>query len=192
MKIFFCPLQYLDDRLLIDTHRGFHAIENNYKKNKNTNNKIVKFIYGFKDRINWFNQYHERLVTEMDFRFGYKEHKSPVIITPKLRYTTWKPPLEFIEDDINYLKHRFKFANKEIKYTNRDIPEFLKDIERAIHPVCDDCIYFSEEYDKKAKRCYHSKLRKTGSFCESWDNGKGIKFRYEYKSQILKDIFGGN
>lgn len=179
MRIMYCPLHYLDDDLLIETHRMFHRVENLYIDGCKTN-EYVNFFYSLKERINWFYQLHERCVEEINFRFQHfkvNSHKTPPLLNMKLTYRTWIPsPEKYIENDIKYIIHRYRFKRKNIKYTRRPLPNFLVNIERDIDASCDNCIYFGENV--KRRKCLQSVLRKPGGFCQNWTNGE-IKYLYD-------------
>lgn len=187
MKILFCPLHYLDDDLLLEVHTTFHKIENAYlKSNKDSTlknsyiYKCINFFYSLKERSNWFYQLHERCVTEINYRFNHyskEQHKTPPILNINVTYRTWFPSNEkYINNDIQFLIHRYRFKRKNIVYTKRQLPDFLVNVERNIDATCDNCIYFLD--DIKKKKCISPNLRKKGGFCASWTDGN-IKYLFD-------------
>jgi len=179
MRIFFCPLSYLDDHLLLDLHKTYHRLENiMLNKNDNRCKGYINFFTISFDRKNWFISLHDRIAKELEYRFKKPKskyiHNTPRKLDMLLGINTWTPPIKYIENDINYLKHRYRFKNKNIVYTNRELPLFLKDIKRDLELSCNTCI--------KKDECSFNYGKKQGG-CENWCNGE-ITYNREYPDPI--------
>jgi len=186
MRLFFCSLNYLDDTALLDLHRSYHAIEKLYLSSKKSGRYkyYLDFIFRYPQRMNWFIQLHKRILSELKFRYSKPGkqyiHNTPSKLPEKLKYFTWIPPQSFIENDIEYLKHRWRFKNKTLTYTKRPIPHFLKDVKRDILMTCDTC-------DKNTDKCPFKKNREKYNYCDYWtDKNTGLSFfKYSDSIQLL-------
>jgi len=173
MRIFFCPIEYLADDLLVDAHRTYHAIESCYI---NKTEKLKPFKEYFCDiplRRNWFINYHRLLVSELEFRFKKPGqdyiHNSLASLPFETNRPIWSVPKEYSDYDIKYLIHRYRFSNVVHKYTRRNIPSFLVGVPRDLIFSCETC--------DKNNTC-NTSFKKDYNKCANWVQGEENRNKY--------------
>jgi len=170
MRIWYCPVIYLDDDSLMELHQTYHRIENDilFKSNKPVE-KYKYFFFNFPHRRNWFLQIHDKVLSELIYRFKKNKekyiHRTPTKMSPSKSVHTWNPPLDYINNDINTLKIKYRFKDKRFKYTNRNLPNFLNNIKRDLEHNCKYCIN-----NKTCNKIEKEKYNK----CNLWNNGEFI------------------